>query len=228
MHKRVLTILVGAGLAGLVFMMPSARAGTILVFGQNGISDQFEATNNGSLGVAGGTRLSAVNVEVTIDGIANVVPTPGSYPDAFLSLSAKSVSNATTVASGQIIQDFSGSFSITSMPDGGGTNYLSGTFDNAVFGSGTGLVMTGSGPLGVPTLTSDVIAALAQTRAMSLSFTNVTSAASITADETLSAFSSNVSGSFSGTPEPASVVLLAIGASGLLAVRRRFKRAASA
>ena len=53
-------------------------------------------------------------------------------------------------------------------------NCLSGVFVDTVFGNGTGLTLTGSGPVGVPTLTSDVISALAQPRALSLSFTDVT------------------------------------------------------
>jgi hypothetical protein len=223
MHKKVLATLVGIGVAGFASMISSARAGTILIFGQDGLSNQFVATNNGSMGKAGGTTLSAVNIPVTIDAIAGVAPMPPSFPHAFFTLSAQSDSNAERLNSGQIVQDFTGWFAITSLP-GGGTNYLSGTFYDAVFGSGTGLVMTGSGPLGVPTFTSDVIGALAQTRGMSLAFTNVTSPAGITWNKTLGAFSSNVSGSFSATPEPASVVLLAMGASVLLAIGRRFRR----
>jgi hypothetical protein len=122
-----------------------------------------------------------------------------------------------------IIQDFTGVFSITSQA-GGGTNYLSGSFADAVFGTQTGLVMTASGPVGVPTFTSDVIDALGQSRAMSLSFTNVTPPAYISADETLGAFTSSVSGSFSSAPEPTTALLLGLGLTCVLAFRRRFKR----
>ncbi len=223
--RRVFSTLVGAGLVGLALSMSNAQAGTILVFGQDGISNQFTATNNGSTGLAGGTTLSAIDIQVTITGIANSAPLPGSFPTAFLDLSAMSTSNAEMDGSGHITQEFSGSFSITSLAGGGGTNYLSGTFSDAVFGSGTGLVMTSSGSLGVPTFTSDVIGALGQTRAISLSFTNVTPSAYITGYETLGAFTSSVSGNFSAAvSEPASPALLGIGMTALFAFRRLVKR----
>lgn len=228
MHNRLITRVLGVGLFGLALMLSPAHAGTILVFGQNSLSNDFTATTTGSTGAAGGTTLSADNVAVTITGIANVVPLPGSYPEAFLNLGATSSSNAVVNGSGQIVQDFSGWFSITSLANGGGTDYLSGTFHDAVFGSGTGLGLTASGPSGVPTLTSDVIANLAQMRAISLSFTDLTPVASITANQTLGAFSSNVSGSFSAAPEPASVILLAVGAAGLWIFGSRFRPTANA
>jgi hypothetical protein len=225
MHSRVSTLL-GVGLIGLALTMSSARAGTILVFGQSGIANEFTATNNGSLGDVGGTTLSAVDIPVTITSIANAGPMPGSFPTAFFNLIASSVSNATVDSSGNIVQEFSGSFWITSLAGGTGTNYLSGTFDDAVFGSGSGLGMTGSGPLGVPAFTSEVIASLSQLRGISFSFGNVTPTASITGNMTLGAFTSSVSGAFSASPEPASLVLLAIGMTGLVAYGCRFRRTA--
>jgi hypothetical protein len=228
MRSRGFRTIVGAGLFALVLSMSSARAGTILVFGQDGTANQFTATNDGSTGAAGGTTLAAVDIPVTITGLANAVALPASFPDAFFNLSAASVSDATMDGSGQITQDFSGSFWITSSAGGGGTNYLSGTFSDAVFGSGTGLVMTASGPLGVPTLTSGVITSLDQMRAMSLSFTNVDPPAFLTVEQTLGAFTSSVSGNFSGVPEPGSLVLLVFGFSGVCVYRFRSQRVAAA
>jgi hypothetical protein len=226
MCSRVSSTFLGVGLLGLTLSMSSVRAGTVLVFGQNGTSNQFTATNNGSMGNAGGTVLSAVDIGVTITGIDNSVPLPGSFPEAFFNLSATSNSNAANDGAGHITQDFSGSFSITSLAGGGGTNYLSGTFLDAVFGNGTGLVMTSSGPLGVPTFTSDVIATLGQTRAISLSFSNVTPSVFVTGDLTLGAFTSGVSGTYSAIPEPTSFVLLSLGLAGCFALGYRSTRPA--
>ena len=225
MRRKILSAFLGVSLLGLAYPMLCAQVGTILVFGQSGISNDFTATNNGSLGVAGGTTLSAVNIKVIITGIDNSSPLPGSFPSAFFNLSANSTSNAVTDGSGHITENFSGSFSITSLAGGVGANYLSGTFIDTVFGSGTGLTLTGSGA-GVPTFTSDVIAALAQTRAISFSFTNVTPAAFVTSKMTLRAFTSNVSGNFSAAsvPEPESLILLSIATTGFLTFHRRLKK----
>ena len=225
MRRKLLSAVLGVGLIGLAHPMSSALAGTILVFGQNGISNNFTATTNGSTGVAGGTELSAVDIAVTITGIDNSNPLPGSFPSAFFSLSATSTSNAMTDGSGHITENFTGSFSITEMTGGAGVNYLSGSFKDTLFGIGAGLTLTGSGPLGIPTFTSDVITALAQMRALSLSFTNVSPSATVTPNMTLGDFTSNVSGNFSAAsvPEPGSIVLVGIGLTGFLAIRRFLK-----
>jgi hypothetical protein len=216
------------GLIGLAVSIPNAGADTILVFGQNGLANDFTATNNGSTGAAGGTTLSAVNISITISGIENDVSLPGSFPLAFLNLSATSDSNATSDGSGNVVQEFNGSFSITSLAGGAGVNYLSGTFSDAVFGTGAALTLTASGPGGVPTLLSDVIGDLSQIRAMSLAFANVTPGVHITGNQTLGGFTSSVSGNFSAAPEPESLMLLTVGVSGLLAFVRWRKRAAKA
>jgi hypothetical protein len=229
MRIRVFSALLGAGLVGLALPMSSASAGTVLVFGQDGTSSQFTATNNGTTGAAGGTSLSAIDLAVNITGIDNSSPLPGGFPAAFLNLSANSTSNAAVDGAGHITEDFSGTFSITENKGGKGVNYLSGVFANTVFGIGTGMTLTGSGPVGVPSFTSDVITSLAQTRALSFSFTNVTPAALVTGDMTLGGFQSNVSGSFSaGVPEPASIALLGIGLTALLVFRRRLKKTITA
>jgi hypothetical protein len=211
MHSKVISSLLGVCLAGLALTLSDARAGTILVFGQTGASapDLFTATRSGST-----TTLSAVDIPITITGINNSHSLPLSFPGAYFDLTATNT-NAAMLVNGQIFQDYSGSFAITSGTGKTGTNYLSGTFSDSVFGSGTGLTLSVSDawpnlPGESVVFTSDVISMLGLPHAMSFAFTNVSPAASIT-DSTLDSMSSNVAGSFSSIPEPSSVILLGIG-----------------
>src|SRR5262245_41590728 len=115
--KRIL--LIGAMAAALaVASAPRAEAATILVFGQNGVANTVTATTNGANTQ---TTISGVNVAVTITAILAGVATPVS---AFLNLSATST-NAAVVAAGNVTQNFSGTFGLTSGLGGTGTNYLS-------------------------------------------------------------------------------------------------------
>lgn len=160
-----------------------------------------------------------------ITGINNWGALPASFPNAYFDLSATNT-NAAALVSGQIFQDYAGSFAITSGTGGTGTNYLSGTFSDSVFGSGTGLTLSVSDAFPnssgeMVAFTSNVIGTLGMPHAVSLAFTNVTAAATI-ASNTLDTFNSNVAGSFSAVPGPSSVILLGLGAClvGLVAGRR--------
>jgi hypothetical protein len=230
MRSKAFFFLAAAGLIALAIPMSGAHAGSILVFGQSGTTNEFTATNTGSPGAAGGTVLSAVDIPITITGIAGSATMPAGFPEAYFNLSASSVTNA-ELYQGNIVQDFSGTFSITSFA-GGGTNYLSGSFNDAVFGAGAALGLTSSGTA-VPTFSSAVISALDDLRGISLSFSNVTPPAYIANEQTLGGFTSNVSGNFSAAnlPEPSSLILFGIGSMALLLVvlgRRLRKRVAAA
>jgi hypothetical protein len=127
-----------------------------------------------------------------------------------------------------IEQHYSGTFTITS----GLTNYLSGTFSDAIFGSGGALAITASNetPGESVTFTSSVIAPSlisALDRSAALSFTDVTPGASIVFG-TLRSFKSDVSGDFSATvPEPSTWALMLLGFAGLGYVGFRKARAGS-
>jgi hypothetical protein len=229
MQRRLLSTLLCVIFLGLALAMPNAQAASILVFGQTGLADTVMATNNGMTGVNGGTMLSVVGAQISISAIDAPLPTPIT---AFLNLTATSDSNV-TISGGHMLQDFNGSFTITANANGTGTNYLSGTFAGGaatggsgatVFGSGTSLTLSASSPNGITSFSSAVIAALAPPRGMSLAFTNVTPEAFVTGNNTLGAFSSNISGNFSAIPEPNSMALLGIGLTGAFVLRRMLKR----
>jgi hypothetical protein len=204
-------------LVGLAFSIPTTKADTILVFGQVGTANDFSATNNGSTGVNGGTTLSASNVEVIITAI----DAPPSIPlVAYFDLNATSSTNAFLDGSGHIEQEYTGTFSITSGQNDTGTDYLSGAFQAAltsggatILGAGNSLTLSASTPGGVTSFSSSDISLLGPSRAISLSFSNVEPAAFVSANSTLGAFTSNVSGdmSASAVPEPASFIMLGIG-----------------
>jgi hypothetical protein len=86
---------------------------------------------------------------------------------------AMSSAHAVMDGSGHITEEFTGWFSISSLAGGGGINYLSNTFFDAVFGSGTGLTMTSSGPAWVPTFSSAVIGDLSHNAAFRIMPTGV-------------------------------------------------------
>jgi hypothetical protein len=188
--------------------MSPADATLLLTFGQSGSGNTITSTNNG----AGTTTLSGTAVASTVD---QIVVGPATPFGAVLSLSATSVGAAQLIA-GFVEQAFSGSFSIT---NGGSTNYLSGTFTDAVFGSGSGLTLSASN--GAPgesvSFTSNVIPNidLGGTEAIDLSFSNVIPPVSIVSGS-LNSFTSSISGNFSAdVPEPNSLVLMGVGLLGL-------------
>jgi hypothetical protein len=205
-------------LAGLVSVASTqaANAAVILTFGQTNQGNTVTGTNIGGAS----TTITATNVPVDITQII-----AGATGPAFFTLNATST-NAATLVAGNVVQNFMGTFSITN----GATNFLSGSFQDAVFGANGGptLTLSASQPPDSVSFNSNVIPVglLGLARGISLSFANVTPLVGITGTS-LSSFTSSVAGTFSANvgvvPEPASLLLLGSGLAALAARARRQK-----
>jgi hypothetical protein len=218
MRKLLLATIAGAG---VLLAAPSSHAALILTFGQIGSGPTVTATDNGS-----STTISA-------DAQSNVTQIFGSSAPSqpvFFDLLANSVGRRAQCLGNFVTQHFTGTFCITSVDGCGGTNYLSGSFTDSVFGAGNSLTLSVSQPPDTLTLTSDVIAPgiLATNTGMSLAFAGVSPQVHEDVN-TLAGFTAGVSGDFSSesvpvnTIEPGSLAVLGSGLilAGMVGMRRR-------
>lgn len=209
------TALLAATIIASTMIAPAANAVVVLAFGQTSGSNTITATPNGT---DTATTISGSNVAVNI-----TTDLGGFLGPAIFNLSATSTDAAVPVGP-SVLQHYSGSWQLTSGLGGTGTNYLSGTFTDALFGTGPSLTLSVGAPPDSITTTSDQVPSidLGDPRSISLAFTNVIPPVAIIGS-TLDGFTAAIAGDFSATPvvEPSSLAMVGLGLLGLAAVRRR-------
>jgi hypothetical protein len=219
-HMKLLIVTLAA-MAALAVGARTASADTILIFGQAVGGNPVVGTSDGI-----NTSINGLNIPVFITFIQNGAP-----GTAFLNFLFSSTSPV-VFQNGEAVQNFTGSWQITSGIGGTGTNFLSGSFTDVGHGAGNSFTLNAgtAGGDSISPFFSDVITSLGLERALAFSFTNVTPPIPTGPVGGRETFTAAVSGDFSANivsrvPEPMSLVLLGSGLVGL-SQRRLWRRKA--
>src|SRR3954468_14722488 len=175
-----------AATAAIGLTTGAGQGALILDCAQTSGGPTITATDNGTTTTITGD--AAVNIDQIFGGSAT---------NGFFDLNAVSVGPAVQIGT-FVTQHFNGSFCITSIDGCLGTNYLSGTFTDSVFGANASLTLSVSQPPDTLVLTSSVIPAsvLVGNTGMSLAFAGVTPGAHENGN-TIAGFTAGVTGNFS-------------------------------
>jgi hypothetical protein len=242
MKKKLSSIAACLTLVAALSFLPTTatQAAVILTFGQVAEFNTVIATNPAN----GITTITGTDVEIMVNSFPGVAPaTPFS---AYFNLTATNTGPAAAFG-GDVFQNYSGSFSITSGTGGTGLNYLSGTFTDLVTAAvgGPTLTMAAGDPPDTVVFTSNFFIAAPPGLGISLAFSDVSPLVSINEgvlslpgindlDDTIAEFEASVAGTFNAdilelipVPEPTTLAIWGFGALGMAVAgyrRRKLSR----
>jgi hypothetical protein len=229
MRSRATTLIAAwiAAIFVLAAQATPAHADPILNFGLDN-PNSIVAVANAGTGVTTINNNGAQTATITFIEAALIVPITGVNFTLSATSSGPAVFNPIFDTDTQF---FSGSFSLTK----GTTNYLSGTFSDMSFvtgsNKGNSASLNSSDPPATITFTSSVIANTNPPSAATFSFSNVTPPLHIVGGPlhpTIGSFHATGSGTFSGSavPEPSTLAVGGLGALGLIGYGLRRRKAA--